>query len=127
MKDSFEELYRSLMLDRQNSEWSREHTLSDRAEELLGEVKEVKLALENEDYDNLREELGDALWDLMFMIVIAEEKNLFLGKDVIEEALAKLRRRKPWIFTGEKVTKAEESRIWNDVKQKEKDGYFKKA
>ncbi|MBU1201146.1 MAG: nucleotide pyrophosphohydrolase [Nanoarchaeota archaeon] len=121
MKEKFQELYESLKIDRKNSEWSREHSMKERAEELYKEVLEIKQALENDDVKNLREELGDALWDLLFMIVIAEEQKLFSGKEVINDAMEKLKRRKPWIFTGKKLSKEEESKLWNEIKKKEKE------
>jgi len=118
MKDAFQELYENLKLDRQMSEWSNDNTLQDRFEELKSEIKEIHEALELEDYPNLRSEMGDALWDLMFMIIIAEEEELFTGKEVITSAIQKLKRRKPWIFKGIKIPKEEESRLWQEAKNK---------
>ncbi|NQU98216.1 nucleotide pyrophosphohydrolase [Candidatus Woesearchaeota archaeon] len=120
MKEKFQELYESLKLDRKNSEWSREHSMEDRLKELQSEVDEIKKALENDDIENLKDELGDALLDLIFMIVIAEEQGLFNGKEVIDNTVTKIKRRKPWIFNGEKVSKEEENRRWNETKKLEK-------
>jgi len=120
MKEKFLELYESLKLDRKNSEWSREHSMEDRLKELQSEVDEIKKALENDDIENLKDELGDALLDLIFMIVIAEEQGLFNGKEVIDNTVTKIKRRKPWIFNGEKVSKEEENRRWNETKKLEK-------
>ena len=65
--------------------------------------------------------MGDSLWDLMFLMVVAEEKKLFTAKEVIEGAIEKIKRRKPWIFTGEKVSLEDEERLWFIAKAKEKE------
>ena len=101
MKERFAELYDILKLDRKNSAWSRQDTFRHRHKELESEVFEIKMSLEKEDMKNFKEELGDSLLDLLFLMVIAEEKELFTAKDVIEGVITKIKRRKPWIFSGE--------------------------
>ncbi|MBL7057655.1 hypothetical protein ISS09_05225 [Candidatus Woesearchaeota archaeon] len=124
MKEKFQELYENLKLDRNNSSWSKENSMTDRFKELESEITEIREALEKEDYENLKDELGDALWDLLFMIIIAEEKGLFHGKEVIGGAITKLKRRKPYLFEGKKLSKEEESKMWLEVKKKEKAGEY---
>jgi uncharacterized protein YabN with tetrapyrrole methylase and pyrophosphatase domain len=120
VKDSFADFYEMLKLDRKNSAWSKDCSLKSRVKEFAGEAQEIVEAVEKLDDENLKEELGDALWDLLFLFVLAEEKKLFTAKDVIEGAIAKLHRRKPWIFDGEKVSKEEELRRWAETKKQEK-------
>ncbi|MBL7057698.1 nucleotide pyrophosphohydrolase [Candidatus Woesearchaeota archaeon] len=124
MKEKFQELYENLQLDRNNSSWSKEVSLMHRFEELESEIAEVREALEKEDYNNLKDELGDTLWDLLSMIIIAEEKGLFNGKEVIGGAIEKLKRRKPHIFEGKKLSKEEESKMWLEIKKREKAGEY---
>ncbi|MBU0898665.1 MAG: nucleotide pyrophosphohydrolase [Nanoarchaeota archaeon] len=119
MKESFDELFRTVKLDRKNSNFSQRCTLESRYKELLSEIEEIEKAIENGDLKNLKEELGDALWDLMFLFAIAEEKQID-PKDVIEEVIEKIKRRKPWIFTGEKLSIDEEIERWKKVKKQEK-------
>ncbi|MBC8500836.1 MAG: hypothetical protein ISS25_02160 [Nanoarchaeota archaeon] len=121
MKEMFEELYKAVKKDRNNSEFSRKHTMKARLEEFQSEVNEIKKALENNDFENLKEELGDALWDLIFMIAIAEEQKIFTGKEVINNVIEKFKRRKPWIFNGEKLDVEEEVRRWDKTKEIEKE------
>jgi len=121
MKEMFEELYKAVKKDRNNSEFSRKHTMKARLEEFQSEVNEIKKALENKDFENLKEELGDALWDLIFMIAIAEEQKIFTGKEVINNVIEKFKRRKPWIFNGEKLDVEEEVRRWDKTKEIEKE------
>jgi tetrapyrrole methylase family protein / MazG family protein len=120
MAHKFDEFYEMLKLDRKNSAWSRTNTLESRYDELIDEIKEIRQAIDNNDPENLKEELGDGLWDLLFLVVLAEEKGLFKAEDIIQSSIDKLKRRKPWIFTGEKLDIEEERRRWKEVKLAEK-------
>jgi NTP pyrophosphatase (non-canonical NTP hydrolase) len=120
MKEKFEEFYEMLKLDRKNSAWSRKNTIEYRFAELKGEISELGEAIKNNDLKNLKEEIGDSFWDLLFLAVIAEEKGYFSMENVIETSIEKLRRRKPWIFTGEDITMDEERKRWEEAKFKEK-------
>lgn len=118
MKERLDEFYEMLKIDRKKSPWSRENSFESRFEELRKEIEEVGVALKNDDMKNFEEEIGDCLWDLLFLIVIAEEKGLFTGRDVVEGSIAKLKRRKPWIFEGEAVKSVEEEiELWNRAKR----------
>ncbi len=121
MKQAFEDLYIILKKDRENSPWSRTRTLRERAEELRKEVDELVEGIENNDPGNIEEELGDLLLDIIALVVIAEENNT-TAQEIVEKAIAKLRRRKPWIFTGEDVSLEEEERRWINAKEREKNG-----
>ena len=120
MPHKFDTFYDMLKLDRKNSTWSSQNTMESRYDELLGEVQEIKEAIDRNDNLNLKEELGDTLWDLLFLVVLAEEKGLFTSDDIIQSSIDKLKRRKPWIFTGEKLDIAEEHRRWMKAKEIEK-------
>ncbi|OYT32384.1 nucleotide pyrophosphohydrolase [Candidatus Woesearchaeota archaeon ex4484_78] len=117
---NFEEFFKTVKLDRENSEWSKRKTLESRYQELLAEIKEIGQAIKNKDMENLKEELGDALWDLMALTVIAEEKGEFTIKEIMQETLNKFNKRKPWLKEGKKITAEEEDKIWNKVKEQEK-------
>ena len=117
---NFEEFFKTVKLDRENSEWSKRKTLESRYQELLAEIKEIGQAIENKDMENLKEELGDALWDLMALTVIAEEKGEFTIKEIMQETLNKFNKRKPWLKEGKKITAEEEDKIWNKVKEQQK-------
>lgn len=120
MKHKFEELYKLLQLDRQNSEWSREITLTGRAKETQKEVQEMIAGLEKEDFNNFKEEVGDVLWDLLALMVIAEEENILNTKEVIEKIITKIKRRKPWLLEGKKLSKEEEYKLWQEIKEDER-------
>ena len=120
MKHTFEEFFNMLKLDRQKSPWSKQLDFHSRLEQLKEEVDEVELALKNNDMPNFKEELGDVMWDILGLIVLAEEKDICTGKEVIQSAIDKLKRRKPWIFTGEKLSLEQEKERWQEAKRLEK-------
>jgi NTP pyrophosphatase (non-canonical NTP hydrolase) len=113
------ELHEILIKDRKISPYSKEDTFLKRSKELKSEIIEIIQAINNNDIDNLKEELGDALLDLIFISIIAEEKELFTFKDTINSALSKIKRRKPWIFKNEILTIEEEKKRWQEIKLKE--------
>lgn len=123
MKNIFEKFYEMLKLDREKSSFSNSHSLEEKIGFLKSELDEVYEALENDDIENLKEELGDVLWVLLSVMVVTEEKNLFSIKDVMKDSIKKLKRRKPWIFEeGEMKSIEEELELWNENKRKEKEG-----
>jgi uncharacterized protein YabN with tetrapyrrole methylase and pyrophosphatase domain len=102
--------------------WTKEQSIESYAQELIGEVQEMMQAIEHKDNDNLKEELGDLLWDVLMVAHIAEDHGLFKVEEVMEDVVAKMRRRKPYVFEGKQVTIEEAGRLWEEVKRKEKQG-----
>jgi len=123
-EDLFKEMYNLVKSDQELSEWSQKCDFKARSKEFFDEVEEIKEAIEKKDVKNLRDELGDALWDLTYTIFMAEKEGLFEGKDVIQGVINKIKRRKPWTVEGKKVSREEELKIWNEVKKREKNGEF---
>ena len=123
MKESFAELVKTVKRSRRECPWFKNSTMERCAKELLSEAHEVAEAVEKKDYENLKEELGDLIHDTLMLIDVAVEKGLFDEKDVLQEVDKKVKRRKPFIFGEARVVSAEEAaKIWNEIKQKEKDG-----
>ena len=120
MKDTLHEFLEMLKLDRQNSAWAKQNTLESRFAELKSEIAEIEQALNKKDMQNLKEELGDALLDLMTLMVIAEDQGHFKAEEAIKEIITKIKRRKPWIFNGEKLTAEQEVERWKEAKKREK-------
>ena len=100
--------------------WLKQRTLEQYAHELRAEADEVLLALANDDQANLKEELGDLLWDTLICARLAERAGHFPAHEVVDEVVAKMRRRKPYVFDGTEVTAQEAERIWAAVKAWEK-------
>ncbi len=116
----FQELHQAVINDRRYSLWSKQQTITERIRTLQGEVQELSEALHNENITNFQEELGDVIWDTLSIAAIAEEKGLFTTQEVLHNVILKFKQRKPFIFTGESVSKEEESRIWQEAKNKGK-------
>ena len=104
--------------------WIKQETVKKHFEELKKEVKEVGEAIENGDKDNLEEELGDVLWDVLMLIKISEDEYGFKLEDIIDVICKKMIRRKPYIFGNEKAETPEEAvKIWKRVKEEEKKSF----
>jgi MazG family protein len=87
----------------------------------LEEAYEVADAAERGDADDLREELGDLLLQVVFHARIAEERGLFAFDDVAAAIADKLVRRHPHVFGGvEFGSDAERLRYWEDSKRAER-------
>ena len=75
------------------------------------------------DADNLKEELGDLLLQIMFHSVMAEEEGLFTFEDVAKSISDKMVRRHPHVFGDMKFATEEELHAaWTEIKRKEKEG-----
>ncbi len=88
--------------------WDREQTTISMRGCLLEETYEAIEAIDEEDDEHLREELGDVFLIICMLARIEEENNSFTIADVIQEITAKLIRRHPHVFGDEKVKDADE-------------------
>jgi len=85
------------------------------------EVREFKAAVENDDIDNMVEELGDLLMQVLYHTNFGEKSGYFSFEEVVETLNKKLRRRHPHVFDGIKAETAEEvDAIWQKIKAEEK-------
>jgi tetrapyrrole methylase family protein / MazG family protein len=102
--------------------WDKHQTHKTLLKYLFSEAKEVKQAVNNVDFENLAEELGDVLLQVVFHSRIAEENGLFSIADVVEGINKKLIRRHPHVFGNEKLkTPGDVLRRWEEIKIKEKE------
>jgi MazG family protein len=83
----------------QGCPWDREQTLSSLRPFVLEETYELLDALDRGDLVTLREELGDFLFEAVFLAQIAEEAGHFSIGDAIQSIVDKLVRRHPHVFT----------------------------
>ena len=102
--------------------WVKNKKVEGYCEEILNEAKEVIKAVLNKDNNNLKEELGDVLYDWAHACKLAEEQGIFTVKDVIHSATEKLLRRKPYLLEKDNrnLTSEETVRIWMKAKEKER-------
>ncbi len=87
----------------------------------IEETYEVVDAIHNRDWPNLKEELGDLLFQVIFYSQMAKEQELFDFSEVVETVNEKLTRRHPHVFSDSKFENEEQiSANWENEKQKEK-------
>ena len=98
-------------------EWDRKQTSKSLLPYLLEETYELIEAIENDDYNNTQEELGDLLLHIIFQIELAKEKKIFSLEDVIGSIKNKLINRHPHVFLK---NQSNQTNDWELNKQKEK-------
>lgn len=87
---------------------------------LLEESYEVIEAIEKQDMENLKEELGDLLLQVVFLSQLASEKQAFHFNDVVNAVSEKIIRRHPHVFGDIQVENAEEALAsWQAIKAQE--------
>lgn len=107
--------------------WDREQTHDSlrpcMMEEAAEFVSSVRIYHQSGSAENMKEELGDILLQVVMNSVIAEEEGLFTLKDVIGEVSEKMIRRHPHIFGNVEADTAEQVlQNWEEIKKKEKEG-----
>jgi len=102
--------------------WDVEQTFQTIAPYTLEEAYEVADAIERGDWDELKSELGDLLFQVVFHARMAEEQGLFAFDDVAAAIADKLERRHPHVF-GDEAAKADgaaQKARWEDIKAAER-------
>ena len=107
--------------------WDREQTHTSLRPCLMEEAAEVMAAIRILDntgsYENLREELGDVLLQVVMHSQIAREEGLFTMEDVVNEVAEKMVRRHPHVFGEVEADNSEQVlKNWEEIKKKEKEG-----
>ncbi len=102
--------------------WDLEQDFSTIAPYTIEEAYEVADAIARGDLDDLREELGDLLLQVVFHARMAEEQNAFAFGDVVEAITKKMIRRHPHVFGDEagNLTPSDVSGAWDRIKAEEK-------
>jgi len=103
--------------------WIKQQTNQTLAKYFKEESDEFLEALEAGDLDNMVEELGDVLMQIMYQANLAEKDVFFSIEDVLSAINRKLRRRHPHVFDGVEANTPEEvDALWREIKKKEKRG-----
>ena len=97
--------------------WDQKQTHESLRRYFIEETYEVVDAIDNKDMDNLREELGDVLLQVVFHSQLAEEAGQFTLEDVINDVTQKMIRRHPHVFNRENN---EKTYTWDELKAQEK-------
>ena len=101
--------------------WDREQTFATIAPYTIEEAYEMADAIERQALGELKGELGDLLFQVVFHARLAQEARLFDFEDVAADICAKLERRHPHVFgDGAVRDSAEQTRVWEDIKRQER-------
>ncbi|HAG95411.1 MAG: nucleoside triphosphate pyrophosphohydrolase [Pseudomonadales bacterium] len=110
--------------------WDLKQTYQSIAPFTVEEAYEVADTILREDYEHLREELGDLMFQVVFYSQMAEEEGRFQFDDVLMDLEQKLVRRHPHVFPegtldsriqpGEQVAEHTIKSNWDAIKQQEK-------
>lgn len=101
--------------------WDRKQTHRTLLKHLREETQEVAQAIRKGDMENLKEELGDVLHQIIFHAQIAREKGLFTMADVVDGLCRKIVRRHPHVFGKSKAKSVKDVLVqWDEIKRREK-------
>jgi len=102
--------------------WDLEQDFATIAPYTIEEAFEVAEAIARNDLDDLREELGDLLLQVVFHARIAEERGAFAFGDVVEAVTRKMIRRHPHVFTDSegRLAPSHVEGVWDRIKAEEK-------
>jgi len=110
--------------------WDLKQTFSSIVPHTLEEAYEVADAIEKQDFEHLKEELGDLLFQVIFYSQLGKEESFFEFDDIVHTLVSKLVRRHPHVFpSGELRSEANDQVLsddeikgrWERIKQQERD------
>lgn len=103
--------------------WDIEQDFSTIAPYTIEEAYEVADAIHREDFDELRAELGDLLFQIVFYAQMAAERGHFDFDDVAGDISAKMVRRHPHVFgSDDERAKGKVDGSWEEIKEQERHG-----
>lgn len=103
--------------------WDRKQTPQSFKQYLVEETHELLEAINDDDPSHICEELGDLLFQVIFLNNLYQEKNLFTLLDVIESISNKMIRRHPHVFGDQTIESEQELRQqWQTIKNQENEG-----
>ena len=126
----FDELVEVIDKLRNECPWDKEQTHETLAKHLIEEAYELldvlaKLGSSDLSYENLKDELGDLLLQILLHSKIASENNYFSIVSVIENLTEKLVKRHPHVFGDVKLENATDvEKQWEEIKGKNSDSIF---
>ena len=102
--------------------WDKVQTHQSIRKDFIEEVYEAVDAIDSEDSEHLREELGDVLLQVVFHSVLAEEENSFVYDDVVDDICKKMIIRHPHVFGDVNADTTEQVlKNWDTIKMKTHD------
>ena len=111
----------SILLGPEGCPWDREQSFSDLKRYFLEESHELLEAIDLEDSENIKEELGDVIFNLCFMMHVAENIFQFGSEDVFGYLINKIIKRHPHVFEENQDIKIDQVvSNWEKIKSHEK-------
>lgn len=105
---------------REECPWDKKQTIHTLSPQTLEEIYELTDDITNENWQGIKEELGDLLLHIIFYSKIGSEKQQFTFDDVIETVCNKLINRHPHIYSNVKVDNEQDvKQNWEKIKQQE--------
>ncbi|MDZ7694218.1 MAG: nucleoside triphosphate pyrophosphohydrolase [Balneolaceae bacterium] len=116
----FNDLVKIVEQLRKECPWDRKQTHQSIKDNLIEEAYEAVDAIDQEDFEELKKEVGDLLLHVVFHSTMASETESFTIEDVIESIQEKLIRRHPHVF-GDEVADDEQkvAENWENIKMNE--------
>ena len=104
---------------RENCPWDKEQTFKTLKNLTIEETYELSEAIISNNFEEIKNELGDLLLHIIFYSKIASEKNKFDISDVISGICEKLIRRHPHVFDKKEVNLNDVEKNWENIKIEE--------
>ena len=121
LTEKFLALVETMRRLRKECPWDQKQTHQSLKKYILEEAYEVIETIDQEDWDDLSEELGDLLLQIIFQSIIAEESGTFSLVSVINKLNKKLIERHPHVFGQEKIRSVKDvENNWEHIKLKNK-------
>ncbi len=115
------DIMRALRTPGSGCPWDLEQTFDTIAPYTIEEAYEVADAIERGDLADLKDELGDLLFQVVFHARMAEEVGEFAFPDVIEAIVSKMTRRHPHVFgEARDLDPSQVKALWGSIKAEEK-------
>lgn len=115
------DIMRQLRSPEKGCAWDKKQTFSSIAMYTLEEAYELVEAIEAKDHDEIKGELGDLLFHIVFYAQIAKEHSLFDFDDIVQGVCEKITRRHPHVFSNKTFLLDNETEVnWELEKAKER-------
>jgi len=101
--------------------WDRKQTPLSMTVYLIEEAFELVEAIRADHTADIQEEMGDVLFQILFLMSLYQQEGRFAPTDVLHQNLQKMIRRHPHVFGTDKIETAGEVKVrWREIKQQEK-------
>ncbi|MGA8884900.1 MAG: nucleoside triphosphate pyrophosphohydrolase [Acinetobacter sp.] len=110
---------------REKCPWDKQQTPQSLTRYAIEEAYEVEAAVRSGTAEEVRDELGDLLLQVVFQAQMYSEQGAFNFQDVVQAICAKLIRRHPHVFQAEQfeqLTPEDVAELWQEIKRQEKQG-----